>query len=271
MTKTITSLQNPLVKSILDLQQKSSNRKSTGLFVAEGRREVSLAIANGYKVEFVIICHEIYKSDQSYPIDFDSINTEQLIEVSQKVYNKMAYRENAEGIIIIAHSKTTRLDQLNIARQPFFIILEGIEKPGNLGAVLRTADAVGATAVLMCDSKTDVYNPNTIRAAMGCTFTVPIVNCTSEQAIDWLKKIKVTIYAAALETQSFYTDADFTKPSAIAFGTEKFGLTKTWTDNADTIVKIPMKGKIDSLNVSVSVAIIAFETTRQRMLAEKGF
>jgi TrmH family RNA methyltransferase len=265
MTKTITSLQNPLVKSILDLQQKSSARKSTGQFVAEGRREVSLAIANGYKVEQIVFCPEIYKHDPSYPVDLNIISKEILVEVSKNVYNKLAYREDAEGIILVAHSKTRTLDEVNISEQPFFIVLEGLEKPGNLGAVLRTSDAVGAAAVLMCDSKTDVYNPNTIRAAMGCTFTVPIVNCTSQQAIDWLKKNKVTIYAAALETQISYTDADFTKPAAVAFGTEKFGLTKNWTDNADTIVKIPMKGLIDSLNVSVSVAIMAYEALRQRM------
>jgi len=260
----ISSLQNPLLKTVLDLQQKSSARKATGLFVAEGRREASLAISNGYKVEFVIVCPEIYNPDPPYPIALDKIKPDQLIEVNSKVYNKMAYREDAEGIIIIAHTKEIGFEKLKTSGQPFFIVLEGVEKPGNLGAVLRTADAVGVSALLLCDSKTDIYNPNAIRSSMGCTFTVPIVSCSSKEATDWLKKNKITITAAALETQTLYTEADFKKPSAIAFGTEKSGLSPIWLENADLIVKIPMKGMVDSLNVSVSAAIISYEVIRQR-------
>ncbi len=264
MTKQIHSLQNPLVKTVLDLQQKRSARNATGLFVAEGRREASLAISNGYEVEQLILCPEIYHPDPSYPVALDKFSTDQLIEANPRVYNKIAYREDAEGIIIIAHSKTKRLDQLSTAQRPFFIILEGVEKPGNLGAVLRTADAVGATALIMCDSKTDIYNPNAIRSSMGCAFTVSIVSCSSKQAIDWLKENNIKIHAATLETKTLYTEADFLKPSAIVFGTEKFGLSNIWLENADLKIKIPMNGMIDSLNVSVSAAIVAYEALRQK-------
>ncbi len=266
MTKQITSLQNPLVKTILDLQQKSSARRSTSLFVAEGRREVSLAISNGYKMEFVIICPEIYNPDPSYPIALDRIPKGQLIEVTPKVYNKIAYRQSTEGIITIAHSKTVGLCDINTSGQPFFIVLEGVEKPGNLGAILRTADAAGVAALVLCDSKTDIYNPNSIRSSLGCTFTVPIVSCSPKEAIDWFKKSKIIIHAATLDTSTLYTDVDLTKPTAIAFGAENLGLSPIWSESADLKIKIPMKGMIDSLNVSASVAVISYEALRQKGL-----
>lgn len=264
MTQLITSLHNPLIKSILKLQQKASERKSSGTFVAEGRREVSLALRNGIEAEKLIWCPEIYQPDAVYPIVFDTLPSQSLAEVSPAVYNKMAYRENVEGIILLGKSRHISLEDYLPSGQSFIIVLEGVEKPGNLGAILRTTDAAAADAVFLCDARTDLYNPNAIRASLGCVFSQKVILCSSRDALAWFRKNAIRIFAAAPETPYLYFDADFKQPTAIAFGAEDEGLSPIWFEKADKVIKIPMNGIIDSLNVSASVAIVTFEAVRQR-------
>lgn len=258
----ITSLQNPRIKNIVKLA-KSKERREQGLFVIEGARELTLALSSGYKIETVFLCPDLF-SKTNYPDVLSDIPEEQIIEVSQSVFDKVAYREGSDGIIATAYTKTHNLENLALSLNPFIIVLEAVEKPGNLGAILRTADASQAEAVIICDPATDLYNPNTIRSSVGCLFTVPTAVCSSQDALDFLHQKEIKSFAAELQAAKWYHNTDFTQPSAIIMGTEADGLSNFWLENADARIKIPMRGKIDSLNVSVSTAILTFEAMRQR-------
>ena len=258
----ITSFQNPLIKNVLKLQQKASLRRSTGLFVAEGRREVSLALNNGIQIEHLLVCPEIYKPDPLYPVDMEPESAP--ISVSSQVYNKLAWRKDTEGIILVGKAPEQQLADLTLKDHPLILILEKVEKPGNLGAILRTADAAGVDAVILTDPATDIYNPNAIRASLGCVFTLTVITSTNSQAISWLKDKDVNIYAAALQTDIYYYGVDMQKATALVFGAEDKGLSMDWRQAARQVIKIPMLGRIDSMNISASVAILTFEAIRQR-------
>ncbi len=264
MKKTITSFQNPLVKNILRLQQKSAERLKQGLFVTEGRREVSLALASGARAQNLIICPGLYEPDLGYPIEEQGMDEKIITYVSQDVYNKIAYRENAEGIIAVAEKDPVSLEDYIPGKNPLILVLEGLEKPGNIGAIMRTADAAAIDAVLLCNPVTDVFNPNAIRASLGCIFTLPVIPCSSQEAISWLKKNQIEIFAAAVQANVLYFQEDLRGFTALVFGSEDKGLSKLWIDAANHLIKIPMGGRIDSLNVSASVSIIAFEAVKQR-------
>lgn len=258
----ITSLQNPKIKNIVKLS-KAKERREQNLFLLEGARELSLATSAGYEVDSVYVCSDLFaKSD--YPHVLDDLPEYKINEVSSQVFEKIAYREGSDGLIALLKPKSHSIQELNGFENPFIIVLESVEKPGNLGAILRTADAARVDAVIICDPLTDVYNPNTIRSSVGCVFTVPTVVCTSLEALNWLKSKSITTYAAELQAADWYQDEDYRKQSAIIMGTEADGLTSFWLNNADRRIKIPMRGKIDSLNVSVSTAVITFEAMRQR-------
>lgn len=258
----ITSLQNPRIKNIVKLS-KSKERKEQNLFLIEGARELSLALTADYEINSVYICPELFgKTD--YPDVLGSISKNRLFEVSESVFEKIAYRENSDGLLTLAKPKNHTLESLNLSETPFIIVLEAVEKPGNLGAILRTADAAQADAVIICDPATDLYNPNAIRSSIGCLFTVQTAVCSSQEALEFLSEKGIKSYAAELQASQWYQDTDFTNPSAIVMGTEADGLTRFWLENADERIKIPMRGKIDSLNVSVSTAVITFEAMRQR-------
>lgn len=258
----ITSLQNTRIKNIVKLG-KAKERREQDLFILEGARELTLALSGGYKPDSVFVCPELFtKTD--YPHVLDSITEDLIYEVSQQVFEKVAYREGSDGLIALMKPKQHSLVDLSIKSNPFIIILESVEKPGNLGAILRTADAAQVDAVIVCDPQTDVYNPNAIRSSVGCIFTVPVAVCSSTEALVWLKQQGITSYAAELQASEWYQDVNYTTPSAIVMGTEADGLTDFWLNNADKRIKIPMRGKIDSLNVSVSTAVITFEAMRQR-------
>ncbi len=258
----ITSLQNPSVKNIVKLS-KSKERKEQGLFVIEGARELSLALQSNYLVESVYVCRKMFEKTK-YPNVLISIAERNIFDISPEVFGKIAYRENSDGIVAIAKQKPHRLDELKLSKSPFVVILETVEKPGNLGAILRTADAAAVDAVIVCDPQTDLYNPNVVRSGVGALFTVQTAVCTSEEALAWLNANKITAFAAELEASEFYQNTDFRTPSAIVMGTEANGLTSFWLKNAKKRIKIPMRGKIDSLNVSVSAAVLIFEAMRQR-------
>jgi len=264
--KNIHSTQNPLVKEIVQLQEKSRTRKKKGLFIIEGVREISLAIKGGYDLQTILICEEIIlleKVDQIIDLQHDI----DIITISKEVYQKVSHRKTTEGIIVIAKSKDFQLTDLILPESPLILIAEAPEKPGNIGALLRTADAAKLDAVIIANPKTDLFNPNIIRSSVGCIFTNNIATGSTQDIIDFLNKKKISSYAAALNEKSIsYTEVNFKGSSAIIVGTESTGLSKEWLNNATKKIIIPMHGEIDSLNVSVSAAILIFEAKRQRFL-----
>ena len=259
----IVSVQNIRIKNIQKLSAKSKERKTQGLFVIEGAREIGLALAGSYSLDSVFYCPELFAETGCSGV-LQSINPKILCEVSVAVFEKIAYREGSDGILAVAKPKDHRLASLNLPENPFVIVLESVEKPGNLGAILRTADAAGVDALIVCDPLTDVYNPNTIRSGLGCIFTVPVAVSENTEALSFLKNKGIRTFAAELQTSQWYQDTDFRGPAAIVMGTEADGLSQFWLKNADERIKIPMRGKINSLNVSVATAVITFEAMRQR-------
>ena len=259
-TERITSGQNPKIKELLALQEKSRLRRERGLFVVEGRREIGHCAAAGLRFRCAFVCPDIFGEEAVPPLP-DGV---QVFEVSRAVYQKIAYREGTEGIVAEVEMPDRSLDALTVGPAPLVVVLEGVEKPGNLGAVLRSADAAGADAVIICDSGTDLYNPNLIRASIGAVFTRKVVTATSAEAVAWLRERGIRIFTAQLQDSSLYYETDFRGPSAIVMGTESTGLTDLWREAADAHIRIPMLGSLDSLNVSVSAAILLFEAVRQR-------
>lgn len=255
MSELITSAQNPKIKRLLALQQKSSLRRESSTFVVEGARELRHCIDAGFEVDTVFRCPQMAP---------DLPEGLKIVDVSPQVYSKIAYREGTEGVIAEVRSRNLHLEDLRLGDNPLIVVLESVEKPGNLGAVLRSADASGAEAVVICDPLTDIYNPNLIRSSIGAVFTVPVVACTSEEAIAFFKDRGIQILTAQLQDSSPYYRCDMTIGTAIVMGTESTGLTDTWRMAADSHIRIPMLGQLDSLNVSVSAAILLFEAVRQR-------
>lgn len=256
MTEYITSSANPKFKRLIALLQKSSERRESALFTVEGVREISHCIEAGYKPDCIFFCPDIV-SEETLPQC-------RHFALSAGLYAKAAYREGTEGAIGVFQAIEHTLPGLNLMDNPLIAVLESVEKPGNLGAVLRTCDAAGADALIICDPRTDLYNPNLIRASIGAVFTVPTAVCTTAQAITFLKSKGIRILTAQLQDSSLYYDCPMTKGTAIVMGTEATGLSDKWRQAADAHIRIPMLGKLDSLNVSVSAAILLYEAVRQR-------
>lgn len=259
--KIITSIQNPFIKNVLKLQEKARERKNQGLFVIEGKREIELALKGNYQIITLLFVADKIESD--FLSDFPST---ELIEITQEIYNKLAYRSSTEGMIAIAKTKKLLLSDCRLSKNPLIIVAESIEKPGNIGAILRTADAANIDAVFIADPKSDIYNPNIIRSSVGCIFTNQIATATSEEILAFLKENKVQIFAATLQNSNEYHQENYTKSAAIVVGTEATGLSEIWRKNATQNINIAMHGQIDSMNVSVAAAIILFEAKRQRNL-----
>lgn len=263
--KYISSLQNPLVKKALTLKEKSRERKKTGNFVLEGVRELQLAIKGNYTLETVFYYSEIITKEGVMDLLGQEIGHEVMIEISKEIYQKLAYRETTEGVLAIAKSKSHALDALHFkTKKPLVLIAEAPEKPGNIGALLRTADAANLDAVIISNPKGDLYNPNIIRSSVGCVFTNQIGMGSTTEVIEFLKKNNIAIYCAALTASEKYTKVKFKEASAIVVGTEAIGLSSEWLENSTKNIIIPMEGEIDSMNVSVSAAIVIFEAKRQR-------
>ncbi|MFO7842193.1 MAG: RNA methyltransferase [Bacteroidales bacterium] len=261
MAEYITSTQNPKIKNILKLQQKSAERKKQNLIVIEGIREIKLALQSGMQVKSIFFCSDIVSEDE---ITNHFKVTATIFDISIDIYRKLAYRGSTEGVIALGEPKYLTLNELTLGKNPLLIVLESVEKPGNLGAILRTADAAHVDAVIISDPLTDIYNPNVIRSSIGCVFTNRVIACSSDEAISWLRKKGIKTYAASLTATRKYHEKDFTGPTAIIMGTEANGLTDKWLKNTDEQIIIPMNGAIDSLNVSISTAILVFEAMRQR-------
>lgn len=271
----ISSYQNPRIKRLMQLQQKSSARRNEGVFVVEGQRELMHCINAGLDVECVFFCHSIICESESLEVKRSNADVDAFallekvgnkIEVTSELYNKIAYRGGTEGVIAIIKSCRQDLGAIMSGgkENPLLVVLESVEKPGNLGAILRSADAAGADAVIVCDPLTDIYNPNLIRSSVGAIFSVPCITCTTPECIDFLKANKIQILTAQLQDSELYYDTKMIVPTAIVFGTEATGLTQQWREAADAHIRIPMLGRVDSLNVSVSVAILLYEAVRQR-------
>lgn len=260
--KEITSTQNSYIKNLIKLKEKSRERNKQGVFLIEGKREIDLAIASDYEIDTILFYPELLSRAQVGALH---LSNPSIISVNKEVYEKLAYRDTTEGILAVAKSKNHQLSALKLTKEkPLILVAEGIEKPGNLGALFRTADAANVDAVLIADAKTDVYNPNIIRSSVGCVFTHQIAVGTSEEIIDFLKENQIQIFSATLQNSNAYHLEDYTQAAAIVVGTEATGLTEIWRKQATQNINIPMQGKIDSMNVSVAAAIIIFEAKRQR-------
>lgn len=260
----ISSSSNSKIKDLISLQDKSRARKKTGLFVLEGKRELEIATAATYEI------HQLYFNPSIIDIMeveklIESQSDIQLFEVSNEVYSKIAYRSSTEGVVAICKVKNHDLSTLVFDKKnPLILVAEAPEKPGNIGALVRTADAAGIDAVIIANPKTDLYNPNTIRASLGCLFSVPIYTASSKEAIEYLKDQHIAIYAATLQDSTEYTSVDFRTASAIVVGTEATGLEAAWREASTKNIIIPMRGAIDSMNVSVAASVLIFEAVRQR-------
>ncbi|SNR36136.1 TrmH family RNA methyltransferase [Lutibacter flavus] len=265
MHKQISSIHNPFIKDLSQLKEKSRIRKKTQTFLIEGLREISLAIAGGYTIKTILVDFSKINQTEIDSLLTTSISEFEVIEISNNVYEKLAIRETTEGILAVANSKNLALKSIEFKTEnPLILVAEAPEKPGNIGALLRTADAAGIDAVFIANPKTDLYNPNIIRSSVGCLFTTTIATGTTSEIISFLKEKNINIYSAALTASVEYQTIDFKKPSAIIVGTEATGLTDEWLENTTSNIIIPMRGAIDSMNVSVSAAIILFEAVRQR-------
>ena len=258
--KQITSIQNPFIKSLVLLQEKSKARKESGTFLIEGIREILIAIKGNYEIETILYLPEILSEIEIVKLKSDA----ELIEISKEVYQKLAYRDTTEGVLAVAKSKSMKLADLKLSKKPLILVAEAPEKPGNIGALLRTADAAKLDAVLIANPKSDLYNPNIVRSSVGCLFTNQIATGTTTEIITFLKENQINIYCATLQNSTSYHTQDFTFPTALVVGTEATGLSQEWRNAATQNIIIPMQGEIDSMNVSVAAAILIFEAKRQR-------
>lgn len=256
--ETILSEQNSRIKNIIKLQDKSRERKKQSLFVIDGLREVQEALSGGVTIEEIFVCPEILGDKEL------ALSNTKTSYVSEAVYKKISYKEKAAGVLAVAHSHPLGLETLKLKKNPLLVILEAVEKPGNLGAIIRSAYAAGVDALIINDEQTDIYNPNVIRSSEGLIFRLPIIVASRKDTSSFLRKNQVSVLAAALVGAKRYTDVDYKGGIAILLGTEATGLSKEWLKEADEIIKIPMKPGIDSLNVSVSAAILIFEAWKQR-------
>jgi len=246
------------------LQAGNRDRQRQNLFVIEGYREISRAIISGIEIRELYVCKEFDSKGRSE--ELSELDTRiQVFEVGKAAFARIAYREGSDGLIALAVPRNLKLHELKLSSNPLLLILESVEKPGNLGAIMRTADAAGIDAVIVCDPLTDIYNPNAIRSGVGCIFTRQVTICTSREAIKWLTAHKIKIFAAALVEHALnYHQVDFRGPTAIVMGTEATGLSREWLEKSDAQIIIPMKGIADSMNVSTSAAVLVFEAVRQR-------
>ena len=259
----ITSLQNPRIKEAVRLQNRRA-RDETGLFLIEGYRELKRAIDVGRKISAIFYCPELFLGENERAL-LDKSGAELLL-CSPEAFAKISYRDRPDGLLGIAPQQHLGLKDLRLPKNPFLVIAESIEKPGNLGTILRSCDAAGVDAVIVCDQTTDIHNPNVIRSSVGTLFTLPVIEAGSEETLAYLKEKKIHIAAATPDGKLEYTEADFTFSVAIAVGTEQLGLSAAWMSRADYQVRIPMHGVADSLNVASATTLLLYEVVRQRSL-----
>ena len=260
----ITSLQNPRIKQIVSLHDRRK-RDQAGVMLVEGYEELALALASGASPVELYVCPPLFRDRaQADLIAAAGAAGASVIDVDERVFAKIAYRENPDGWLAMFRAEHHTLDDLRLSANPLLVVCEGVEKPGNLGAMLRTADAAGIDALISCDPHTDWANPNVIRASKGALFTVQTAEADSRRAIAWLHEREIQIIAATPAASTLHFGADLRGPVAIAVGTEKQGLSDLWLQGADIAVRIPMSGKVNSLNVATATALLVYEVVRQR-------
>lgn len=265
MTPVITSKQNPKVKSLLHLR-KRRDRDEAGLFIVEGYREVRRALDKKIDIAELYYCPDWFLGENETTVIEDARTAGATIyEMSKDVFQKCSYRDRPDGLLATARQWQNTLDDIKLSKNPFLIVVEAIEKPGNLGTILRSADGAGADAVIVCDPVTDIFNPNVVRASTGVLFSVPVVVTDSKTVHAWLHKKAIKIVSTTPDTDLLYTNADLTSPLAIVMGSEQYGLSDFWLQQKDDIlVRIPMAGQADSLNVATATVLVAYEVVRQR-------
>lgn len=263
-SRLITSLQNPGIKEVVKLRQRS-HRDAAGLLIVEGYREVKRALDNQIPITQLFYCPPLYqgKNEPALVARCAELNVV-LFECTDVVFRKIAYRDRPEGLLALCPQIHRSLADLVLPDNPFIVVGEHIEKPGNLGTMLRTADAAGAHALIVCDRCTDINNPNVVRASIGTLFTVPVAEASTEATLAWLKENGIRSLAATPHATQHYTDVDMTQPIAVVVGAEQFGLSQAWMTQADELVRIPMLGQADSLNVAAAATILLYEVVRQR-------
>lgn len=261
--KEISSTTNPEIKFLHKIQQSESARKKSGVIIVEGIREISIALKADYKLKSIYVCKEILP--ESKDINAMALDVDKVVNVSKQAYNKIAYRENNEGAIALFEEKNIDINSIKFKRkEPLILILDGIEKPGNIGAVLRTADATGVDLVCCCNTKSDIFNPNVIRSSLGGVFSQNVIKIENDTLFNFLKTNNINIVSTYLFTEIESYKQNYTKATALVMGSEAKGISNFWKDKADFLVKIPMLGKVDSMNISVSTAMMLYEINRQR-------
>lgn len=267
MTTTITSLHNPHVKSAVKLRDRRHREKQHRMLI-DGARELGRAIRAGVRLVEVFICEPLCQGDECREamalLPKSGVG---IFHVTEPVFGKLAFGERAEGVLGVAVTPSATLTDLKLAERPLVAVLEGVEKPGNLGAVFRSADGAGLSALVAADPRTDLYNPNAIRASLGTIFSVPVAAASTAETLAWLREQKLTIYAARVDGSVLYTEVDYRRPAAIVLGSEAEGLTAAWSGEGIVPIRLPMLGAADSLNVSATAAILFYEALRQRQPA----
>ncbi len=260
----ITSPRNPRMRELVRLR-KRAHRDSRGLLLIEGYRELKRALDNDIRPTELYYCTELFQGgNESILVERCRSGGADIFRCSEAAFRRVAYRDRPEGLLAVAYQLHRRLEELPASPKALYLVAEGIEKPGNLGSILRSADAAGAEAVIVCDRGTDINNPNVVRASIGTLFSVPVVEAESRAALRWLREHGVRTIAATPHADTLYTRADMRGPVALVVGSEQYGLTPLWLEAADEKVYIPMLGQADSLNVAAAATILLFEAVRQR-------
>lgn len=260
----ISSPHNDRVKDLVRLRDRR-HRDRTGQFLIEGFREVSRAVDAGVRVETLFLCPALFlgPNEDGLIERINAVGTE-IVELAEAPFRKVSYRDRPEGLLAVAPQFDTALSGLSAGNTPLLLVAESIEKPGNLGTMLRTADAVGADAVIVADATTDPFNPNVVRASTGTLFTVPLAVASTEDSVGWLRENHVSIVATTPDTTTEVWDADLTGGVAVVIGAEQYGLSDAWMEAADVRIRIPMAGMADSLNAAMAAGVVLFEAVRQR-------
>lgn len=266
----ISSLQNPRVKNLVKLRDRRP-RDRQGVFIAEGYRALTRALEKSLIPQEVYFAPEWFQGSNERAL-LDSLEQKgtRLFQLSKQAFAKVAYRDRPEGLLAVMAQWKTSLDELRLSDPPFLLVVESIEKPGNLGTILRSADAAGVDAVICCDPVTDLFNPNVVRSSTGVLFSMPTVMTSTQEAIDWMRKRQIRTFATTPRTDTLYTDSQLTGPIALVMGSEQYGLSQAWLDACDAKLRIPMAGQADSLNVAMATLVALFEAVRQRNLPPKS-
>ncbi len=263
--KHISSIQNPQIKNLKKLQEKAKKRAEDNQFVIEGAKELRYALEANYTIDQVFVLEHDFSSEVSDLLSQIKTQTSYLYEVAAPLFRSLCYRSGTTKIIGVAQKKTHTLEQLQLKENPLILIAETPEKPGNIGALIRTVDAANADALIIVDPKTDLYNPNVIRSSVGCLFSVPIAICNNDDLFLFLKNKSIDLYSAIISSRATnYSKENYSSATAIAIGSEDKGLSENWCNQSKNHIIIPMQGVNDSLNMSVAAGIILFEAIRQR-------